>query len=352
MNENRVAVMGHGRFGSAFSELLERAHFTVRAFDPLARVPPHRRAETWRDAAREARFVVLAVPLPALEGVLIELIPELRPNQTVFDVGSVKVPVQELFQQALGRTIPWVCTHPVFGPLSLLRGEGPARVVVCPNEAHPDAVDAVEALYRKLECVVVELTPQAHDRLMAESHALAFFVAKGLLDIGAAEDQEVAPPSFRAMLQTVASVKEDAGHLFQTIHRDNPYASEARARFLRALHAVHEQLQKPEEPDGSSPNPLQPGLPPAPLPPGLQETRAFIDALDQELIELLARRARLSRRAGHSKDATGHPVRDPDREAKMLKKRADWARQADLPVDETQDVFEAVLRLSRSLQRR
>src|SRR5262249_1923098 len=160
------------------------------------------------------------------------------PDQVVFDVGSVKVATAAVMGARLGRDIPWAATHPLFGPVSLARGERPLRVVVCPSPLHPAAAVSVGALFRRVGCQVVEQEIHEHDRAMAWTHALAFFVAKGMLDAGVPTELTFVPPSFQAILYTIAAVRADAGHLFTTLHRDNPYAAEARRALLDALGSV------------------------------------------------------------------------------------------------------------------
>ena len=84
----------------------------------------------------------------------------------------------------LGDAVPWVGTHPLFGPTSVALGENPLVAVVCPNSTHPEAHHRARSLYERIGCRVVEMDPDSHDRLMAKTHALAFFVAKGMLDAG------------------------------------------------------------------------------------------------------------------------------------------------------------------------
>ena len=50
----------------------------------------------------------------------------------------------------------------------------------------------------------------------------------------------------------------------------------------------------------------------------LQEIRAAIDAIDDQLLTLLAARTELALEAGAAKAALGRPVHDPEREAQLL----------------------------------
>src|ERR1019366_2790014 len=137
---------------------------------------------------------------------------------------------------------PWVATHPLFGPLSLALAERPLRVVLCPAAADPGAAAEGRALSERIGSGVVEQTPEGHDRVMAHTHALTFFVAKGMIDAGAGMDVPFAPPSFQAIARTIETVRSDAGHLFSAIARDNPFAAEARKQLVQALSSIDRAL--------------------------------------------------------------------------------------------------------------
>ena len=236
------AVLGYGRFGRAFAELLAHAGHGVRAFDPAAKVPRAHAAASASEAVEGAQWVVLAMPVTAMRATLEALRPALHAGQIVIDVGSVKLGPCAMLDACLGAEIAHVGTHPLFGPLSLARGDQPLRVVTCPSPRHPDAARRTRALFVDLGCEVVEIDPERHDRAMAHTHALAFFVAKGLLGIGTEVDARLAPPSFAAMANMVAAVRGDAGHLFATIESENPFAGGSRELLLAELKRVHEEL--------------------------------------------------------------------------------------------------------------
>lgn len=239
-----IGLLGFGRFARAFATLLDTAGIPSVAFDPAGSVGEPRLVASPHDVARRAHTILLCVPVPEIEGALREIAPSLTPDHFVMDAGSVKLAPAGAMQRVLGSRIPWCATHPLFGPQSLARGERPRRVVVCPNDNHPAAHSRASAFYESLGCEVREMSADAHDRLMAETHALAFFVAKGLMQIGAGESSDCVPPSFHAMMRTVDAVRADAGHLFNVISTRNPYAAAARRRLLDALADVHRQLDE------------------------------------------------------------------------------------------------------------
>ena len=343
----RIGILGYGKFGGALGRLLEEGGVRFRALDPAAPVPAECRAGSLAELAAGADFVALAVPIKALPGALDAVAPLLAPEQVVFDVASVKVLPARWMDERLARQ-PRVGVHPLFGPVSLARAERPLRTVVCPVPGHGGPAERVAGLFRELGCEVLVQTPEDHDRLMASTHALTFFLAKGLLEMGAGADLPFAPPSFHAIQRTLESVREDAGHLFTGIQNLNPFAAEARAGLLRALQAIDAGLATAG--DGGDP-PAQLEIPDlVQRSPALQEARGLIDDLDRELVALLARRAELSRRAGRAKAALGAPVLDSAREAALLQARRSWGEAAGMDPEVTEGVFQAILRASRQTQ--
>ena len=235
------ALFGHGRFGCAFADLLQRAGHVVRIHDQHAEIPAALAAPAPADALAGADWVVLAMPVPQLEPALRELRPLLDARHTVIDVGSVKEHPCALLDEHLGEAVPHAGTHPLFGPLSLARGE-PLRAVLCASAHHPQAAERTRALFESLGCTVIAQDAATHDRAMAKTHALAFFIARALVEMGVGEDLSVAPPSFLGLANMLAAVRGDAGHLFAAIQRENPFAADARAQLLAELARVHRQL--------------------------------------------------------------------------------------------------------------
>ena len=236
------ALLGYGRFGQAFTDLLLRAGHRVRVFDPHAPVAPGLAASSLEAATAAAQWIVLAMPVPHMRAALQAVRPSLHAGQIVLDVGSVKMHPCAAMDELLGAAIPHVGTHPLFGPLSLARDEHPRRTVICPSADHPQAAARAGELFRGLGCEVIVQDPESHDRAMARTHALAFFIAKGLVDLGVDDGLPVAPPSFQGMKHMLAAVRGDAGHLFAAIQRENPFAADARAQLLAELERVHRQL--------------------------------------------------------------------------------------------------------------
>jgi prephenate dehydrogenase len=345
-----VLIVGYGHFGQALATLLQEAGVPVTAVDPTAPVPDSLRPSGPYPFA-DARFVFLCVPVWAFHAALRDARPRLGSGHVVVDVSSVRSVPERAMRELLGADVPWVGTHPLFGPSSVALGERPLRVVVAPNEQHPAAVEEVAALYERLGCAVKRETADEHDRRMAYSHALAFFLAKGILDMQAPTEAEFVPPSFGWFARTVESVRADAGHLFLSIQSLNPHAARARQDLLDELARLHDELAAvdPESlTEPSDPGFRIPGLGEAA--PELRETRDLIDDVDRELVRQIARRAQLARRAGEIKREHGSGTRDADRERRLLAERREWAEREGLDPQAVARVFEALMALARGVQ--
>jgi len=348
----KVAMLGFGRFGCAFAARLAASGVGLSAYDPVADIPEDWRATSPQDAAADADLIVLAMPVSEFRRSLEELRPLLRPQQIVMDVGSVKLGPEADLREVLGSERPWVASHPLFGPVSIAKGERRLEVVLCPNPLHPQAVSEVARFLQAQGFRILHYGAEEHDREMAANHALTFFLAKGLLDAGLHLDSPIAPPSAAGIRNSLASVQADAGQLYATLQRANPFAAEVRQKFLEALAAADAALRSPAAAGATAhaePASLRIAES-AQTPPQLQQARELIDDLDRELLQLLARRAELSMRAAHAKVDVGRGVRDDARERSVLEQRRQMASDFQLDREAVAEVFQAIMAFSRRHQ--
>lgn len=84
----------------------------------------------------------------------------------------------------------------------------------------------------------------------------------------------------------------------------------------------------------------------------LGELRHKIDALDSELVQILAKRSALTRQVGEFKSKTGLPIYVPSREAQLLESRKAQAKEVGLSESLIEDVLRRVMRESYQTQNR
>ena len=338
----RIGLLGHGRFGAALAGLLSQAGYRWRAWDPHCEIPASHRAVEPDALVDDSELIILAVPVRALEPTLRRFGPRLQNGQQLLDVCSVKQEPCRLMHKILGATVGHAGCHPLFGPLSIARAD-PLRTIVCPNPHHPQTAEVARALFESLGSEVTMQDPETHDRLMAQTHVMAFFIARGLLDLGLREDLHWVPPSFAALAASIAAVRADSGHLFRTIQSENPYAAEARSSLIDALTQIDSGLGDTLVAQDISHERSIPDLgatASASLQAGDQ-----LGQLDHELLVLLKRRLELAARidAGTSLKPTTSSV--------GIEVRRGWASEIGLDAEEVESVFARVLAMQRKNSR-
>jgi len=84
----------------------------------------------------------------------------------------------------------------------------------------------------------------------------------------------------------------------------------------------------------------------------LQELRAEIEAVDQEILRLFRARMDIAVRIAEEKVVLGLPTRDPERAGKVLSGVSDQAEVLGLDPNPVRDIFSILIRMSEDLQDR
>ena len=82
----------------------------------------------------------------------------------------------------------------------------------------------------------------------------------------------------------------------------------------------------------------------------LARCREEIERIDNEIVSLLARRLKLGKRTGDLKRAAGLPILDPTREAAVIRRVTETARDAGLPAEPIREIFWQIVGMSRRAQ--
>lgn len=141
-------------------------------------------------AVRGADLVFVATPVAAMEAVFQALAPGLAEQAIVTDGGSVKQAVIEAARAGLGRhAARFVPGHPIAGKeRSGVEAADPDlyeqhRVILTPlADGDPQAFAQVAAMWRAVGAEVLEMTPDHHDQVLAETSHLPHLLAFSLVD--------------------------------------------------------------------------------------------------------------------------------------------------------------------------
>ncbi|PMR74897.1 bifunctional prephenate dehydrogenase/3-phosphoshikimate 1-carboxyvinyltransferase [Billgrantia endophytica] len=154
-----------------------------------------------------ASLIVLAVPVLAMESVMVELAGVLpggsldgtAPGVVVTDVGSTKAAIRDCALRAFGR-LPagLVLGHPIAGSeksgvvASNPRLYANHKVILTPvPETAPAAVDRVRALWRACRAEILEMEVERHDQVLARTSHLPHLLAFSLVDTLARQDERL-----------------------------------------------------------------------------------------------------------------------------------------------------------------
>jgi len=177
------------------------------------------------EGVRGADFVLLAVPVLAMETLLPRVWHAARDGATVTDVGSTKAAIVRTAEHlAAERELAFVGGHPMAGSeqagyavarADLFHG---ATVILTPTErTAPGAVKAVGEFWEAIGARVSTLDPEAHDRVVAAISHLPHLVAYALVDAVARFQPgalEFAARGFRDTTRIAASDPEIWAEIF------------------------------------------------------------------------------------------------------------------------------------------
>ena len=82
----------------------------------------------------------------------------------------------------------------------------------------------------------------------------------------------------------------------------------------------------------------------------MDRLREEIEGIDRSLIELIARRVDLAREVGRAKRAAGLPTLDPAREAAVVRRAGQIAREVGIEDEDVRYIFWHLIGLSRRAQ--
>jgi prephenate dehydrogenase len=239
-----LGIIGHGDFGR-FLEMLARRFAPGVAVRVYARkaTPDGERFFTLEQAC-QSDVVIIAVSIRAFAETLAKVLPLLKPGAILVDVNTVKAHPATLLRET-AKGVRYVTSHPMFGPYSFekqgasLKG---LRLVIADHTLAPDEITSATAWLKGLGLDVMAMTPQAHDRMLAETLFLTHYVAQAVARGGFVRT-DIDTLSFGFLMDAVESVKSDT-ELFRDVFAFNPYCEEIIARFEKAEADVHALLEK------------------------------------------------------------------------------------------------------------
>ncbi|PNG25902.1 prephenate/arogenate dehydrogenase family protein [Methylocella silvestris] len=201
----RAAIIGVGLIGSSLARIIRRKGLArqISAFDANAAVR-RRAAEigladhvpaTLGEAVSGADLVVLCAPVGAMEDIARDMAPHLADGAIISDVGSVKAAVIAALAPLLPPHVHLIPAHPVAGTEESGPDAGFASlfhnrwtIVTPPDDADPDAVAKLIALWKHAGANVEIMGAAHHDLVLAITSHVPHLIAYNI--VGTAADLE------------------------------------------------------------------------------------------------------------------------------------------------------------------
>jgi prephenate dehydrogenase len=238
-----IGILGFGRFGGLMGRYLSQ-DFDVRVSSrscPVDAIASIGAKLVDLPVACGCDVVIPSVPISVMEGMLKKISPLLKKDALVMDVCSVKEYPVQWMRKHLPESVSILGTHPMFGPDSAAESLQDRKIVLCKERIVDSLFEQVKSYLTGKGLVVIETSPEAHDRQIAVSLALTHFIGRSLAEFGA-EPLEIDTEGYQRLLHTLGVVEHDTWQLFEDMNQYNPYSVEKRQAFIRAVERIDQKL--------------------------------------------------------------------------------------------------------------
>lgn len=237
----QVGVLGLGRFGLFWSTVLSHG-YEVSGWNRSPRENAPCRPVSLKELCR-LPAVFLCVPMRSMRETLERIAPLLGPDTVVIDTCSVKVRPVEWMLELLPPSTPILATHPMFGPESGKESVTGLPLMMHPVRLDPERYAEYSHFFSSLGIMVVEMTPEEHDRQAALSQALTHMLGRSLNVMGI-DDTPIGTLWYRKLLAIARQVAKDSEELFMDMQILNPYAADMRESFEDAWQSVTMEIRE------------------------------------------------------------------------------------------------------------
>jgi chorismate mutase/prephenate dehydrogenase len=220
-----LIIGGGGKMGQWFAEFFDSQGFDITVADPGNRVSGFKHTEDWRKTPDTFDVTVIAAPIGVTAEIL-EDMARIGRQGLIFDIGSLKSPLQDALGKLAANGAKVTSLHPMFGPdTDLLSGSH----VLFLEVGSPEATLEARQLFASTMARQIEMKLEEHDRLIAYvlglSHAvnIAFFTS--LVESGEQLPNlaNLSSTTFDAQLEVAARVADESPQLYFEIQNLNPH---------------------------------------------------------------------------------------------------------------------------------
>lgn len=231
MKIDSIGIIGYGHFGKLIHTLVKKSAPSVSVRVYSSRSEPDHEMFFSLEEACATDAIVVCVPISAFESSIQKIVPLLRSDTVIVDVATVKThTVDILRKESAGHR--WIATHPMFGPESYKKTGNDVtgyRVVITDHSLESEHYEALASFLSSLGFVVVSMSPEEHDKHLAQTLFLTHYIGQVVTRCGF-DRTPIDTVSFGFLMDAVESVRHDEA-LFRDVFTYNPYCKEVLQEF-------------------------------------------------------------------------------------------------------------------------
>jgi prephenate dehydrogenase len=242
----KMGLIGFGRFGQVLFHQLHKI-LEISIYDPFKSEEKSMDNLSFSTLPEvcEKPYIILAVPVSALQDVTKKIAKYLNPKSIIMDVCAVKKYPIEVMEKNLPKDIEILGSHPLFGPDSVQNSLEGHLMIITPHRISASNLTEIKTFWQKLGIKILEMSPDEQDRLMAWTLALTHFLGRGLNGLPLPETV-VSTRDYQNLLQLMRKINRDTWELFHDMHRYNPYTREMRKMLLKSMSDLKAELDQLE----------------------------------------------------------------------------------------------------------
>lgn len=248
MKNPTVTIIGFGRFGKTLYKLL-KDDFTITVFKRSKFTKSEKEllnndtkiAKNLREAYL-SDVIFFAVPISSFESVLKNHKKFIKNKHILIDVLSVKLHPKKVFQEELkDKKTEIILTHPMFGPDSSRNGFENLPLIMHNMQATDNTYNLWRNFFKSKKIKVIEMTPEEHDKLAANSQGLTHFIGR-LLEKMQTEPTTIDSLGTKKLLEIKDQTCNDTWQLFHDLQTFNPYTRKMRVELGKAYDKLFNEL--------------------------------------------------------------------------------------------------------------
>ena len=242
----KISIVGFGRFGRVLYEMLKN-DFEILLYS-RSKIEKEAGFTKSTEIAKnigeiyKSDTIFFAVPIEAFEEVISGHKKHFEKKHLLIDVLSVKMHPAAIFKKYLGGVgATALLTHPMFGPDSITSGFQDLPMIMDKFTGSDADYDFWKKYFKDKGLQIVEMTPEKHDKLAADSQGLTHFIGR-LLESYGLRQTEIDSLGTRKLLEVMDQTCHDTWQLFENLQHYNPYTKKMRVKLGEKYDELYNRL--------------------------------------------------------------------------------------------------------------